>query len=405
MRPCPTRNGLILAALLASCGQLVLGAPTAPTADIDPWFETSTTSPGLAGALKARRREEDASVLDPEESGFQGLDARSFPPRIPGIPGKPSIPPPPPPRGPRTGPGNGIPRPVPRPAQPRPRPVTPPRPHPPPPAPVAHPIPAGTNPNKGPGLGNEPKPMSYYEKEGTAKLNMYQERIRSRAPDTLIVETEAEVAKHPKFAAFLDINKNNELDLVKQDVRLDDSQELKMLKEFTSAELGFSMKDIRNLRQISVHPIRNHMVLINRGTYDADGKIILYQDAFNANNIGQGAKRIPLNEMGMQNFKSVAGDKTKNLRAVFLMNVQNKEFWGITRECYNARGQPFSEVLTFERGTAEFNRFMGSPSFSSKFLSFANHHNAIDNKVPQRVIVMPEQHANSGGKLTVAVVF
>ncbi|KAG6099711.1 hypothetical protein E4U30_006153 [Claviceps sp. LM220 group G6] len=399
MRFHPTQNGLLLAALLASCGQLVHGAPIVPTADIDPWQGSTSASHRLAGVLEPRRREVDEAIPELDGSTLREVFARSFPPRLPG---KPPVPPPPPPV-PRPRP---VPAPMPRPRPaPAPRPVTPPRPLPPAPKPEAKPIPHNENPGQGTGTGAEPKSMQHYEQEGTKQLHMYETKAKSHEPDTVIVATEAEVAHHPKNGAFLDINKNDELRLEKQDVRLDDGPSLKVLKEFNSQELGFSMKDVGNLKQVAVYPSKSHAQFINRGTYDPNGRIILYQDAFKDLNVGQGAKKIPLNEMGMQNFKSVAGEKTKNLKAVFLMDVQNKEFWAITRESYNARKQPFKEILTFPRGSPEFNRFMGSPNFSSKFYSFANHHNAIGNKVPDKVIVMTREHPNSGGKLTVAVTF
>ncbi|KAG5983916.1 hypothetical protein E4U55_006699 [Claviceps digitariae] len=404
MRFRPAQNGLLLVALLASCGQLIRGAPLASTADIDPWLDATATSPGLTAAPEARRREVevDESIHEPDDSHLQGLLARGFPPHIPG---KPPTPPPLP--VPRPVPARPLPIPkVPRPVT-APRPVTPPRPEPPAPEPHAAPIPNNVNPGPGRGVGAEAKPMHVYELAGSKQLEMLDARIKSHAPDTLIVETEADVAKHPKNTAFLDINKNDELMLDTQDVRIHSGGELEILKEFGSPEIGFSMKGVGVLKQIAAYPRGSHAQFMNRATYDPEGRMIIFQDAFNELNVGKGAKRIPLNEMGLQNFMNVAGDKAKNLRAVFLMDVQNKEFWAITRECYNARGQPFTQILTFERGTAEFNRFMGSPNFNSKFFSFANHHDALGNKVPYKVIVIPMQHAEEGkvGKLTVGIVF
>ncbi|KAG6010739.1 hypothetical protein E4U21_004127 [Claviceps maximensis] len=396
MRLRPAQNGLLFAALLASCGRLIRGAPLTSTADIDPWIDAAAVSPELAGALKARRDEVN-------ESDLTWLLVRSFRPRLPG---KPPAPPPLPPSHPAPIPVTPRPAPHPRPKQPRPpHPVTPPRPHPPSPKPGSGPKNNDQNPGRGSGTGDEPKAMETYERAGAEQLDMYKKRVESHEPDTLVVETAAEVAKHPQNKAFLDIYKNDELNIEMQDVRTDDSLELKIIREFTSHEIGFSMKELGHLKQVSVYSAKSQGRLINRGTYDPQGRVILYQDAFKDLNVGQGAKKIPLNEMGMQNFKSVAGDKTKNLRAVFLMDVQNKEFWAITRECYNARRQSFNEILTFEHGSPEFNRYMGSPNFKSKFYSFANHHGSIANKTPDKVVVIPKQHEKSGGKLTVAIVF
>lgn len=87
------------------------------------------------------------------------------------------------------------------------------------------------------------------------------------------------------------------------------------------------------------------------------------------------------------------------------MDIQNKEFWDIIRKSYNEKRQKFDQVLTFESGSSQFDRIMGSPNFGSKFLGFGHHHNAIGDKIPDKVIVIPKDVAGAERKLTVAVVF
>lgn len=317
----------------------------------------------------------------------------------------PKPPPPPPPPLPRPVPAP-IPKgpaPKPNPIAPAPRPKTPPRPDPPKPDPAAKPIPPSENPGQGPGKGDEPKAMDSYQRAGVAQLGMYETTARGNKADTPIVQTQQELAKYGKNEAFLDFRKNSAYKIDKQSVRLDDSVDLKVVKNFRSTELGFDSKSVRGMTQISVYVEKSSGSPIMRGTYDHEGGFIVYQTAFKKDNKVPGAT--PLNEMSMQSFISAAGDKTKNLKAVFLMDVQNKEFWAITRQNYNDLKQPFTQVLTFQRNTPQFDRYMGSPNMNSKLYSFANHHNAIGNKIPTSIIVIPKQAENSGNKLTAAVIF
>lgn len=55
------------------------------------------------------------------------------------------------------------------------------------------------------------------------------------------------------------------------------------------------------------------------------------------------------------------------------------------------RCKTFDQVVTFQKGTPQFNRLMGSPNLSSKFFAFTNHHNAIGNKLPIKIVLMPKQ--------------
>lgn len=263
-----------------------------------------------------------------------------------------------------------------------------------------------SNPGAGPGLGNDPKPMPSYENAGISQLSNYQTAITKKVPDTKIVESEEDVAKEPVNRAFLDIHKIDELQLDTSLMRIDQEAEFSVLKtKFDQSMLGFNMRSENNNHQITITPNKQPGVVIMRTTYNKGGKFIIFQDAFKEKNVGTGAKKLQLNEMVMQNFLTVAGEKSNKLEVVFFMNIQNKEFWAITKQNYHDKGKPLSEMLRFQRGSPQFNRFMGSPNVHSKFFGFANHHGAIGNKIPKEFIVIPRQVEGSGGKLTVALTF
>lgn len=260
--------------------------------------------------------------------------------------------------------------------------------------------------------------MNTYETKGKQQESAYEAAIKSGNDDTPIVGTEAELSGHEPNKAFLDITKNDQYKVSDEIVTLSDIG-LKELKNFRAGELGFDIQSSKRLQQTVVKNVPGDPAAnpasgdtINRGTYDTSGNFIVYQDAFKEANTVTGAKKTPLNEMGAQNFIRAAGDNAKNLKAAFLTDVQNKEFWGITRQNYNDMKQPFSQVLTFKSGTPQFDRYMGSPNFGSKWLSFINHHNAIGNAVPDKIVVIPKDYELPGSKppvtvgtLTAAVVF
>lgn len=168
------------------------------------------------------------------------------------------------------------------------------------------------------------------------------------------------------FEAFWDIRQMPEYLIDPQSSALAGEQDLKVLRNFVSPELGFSFKKDQGAAPVHRITVYNEATKqpINAGTYDTDGKFIVFAAAFKENQAGiPPAKRIPLNEMGMQNFLTAAGEKAKNLKAAFLFDVQNKEFWAITKQNYDDMKQSFDKVLTFERGSPQFDRYMGSPKF------------------------------------------
>ncbi|KAK2599120.1 hypothetical protein QQS21_005381 [Conoideocrella luteorostrata] len=237
--------------------------------------------------------------------------------------------------------------------------------------------------------------MDFYENAGVTQLNMYDKAIKDRKPETRMVEAESDINEENKNKVFLNVRSCDKYTVDDKKMMVTDSPSLELLLNFKSDELGFDIKSpAAFVVETSVHLKGNGGSLINRGTYDEGGRFIVYQDAFKE---ADTAKKVPLNEMGMQNFLNAANpksQKSQNFKTAFLMDVQNKEFWEITRQNYNDLKQPFSQVLTFRRGTPQFNRYMGSPNFNSKFYSFANHHDSIGNKIPTSIVVIPKQVEN-----------
>jgi hypothetical protein len=245
--------------------------------------------------------------------------------------------------------------------------------------------------------------MSDYEQAGAKQIKNYNEAVASDTEDTPILESKEEVAKHPLNTAFLDYRKNTGYRAT-----TDASKKLSSLQSvwaYSEEELGFNIRDTDKVTQITVRKSdANEDQLVTEGSYDPEGKIIVYQNAFKEQNV-QVTDPIPLNEIAMQNFIRVAGDNTRNLKAAFITDIQNKGFFDITRKNYNDKHENFKTVLTFKAGTAEFNRYIGSDNVKSKMFSFINHHNAIGNKKIEKIVVAPMQADKADHELSIAIVF
>ncbi|KAI1840390.1 hypothetical protein JX266_013398 [Neoarthrinium moseri] len=399
------RTALFITASIGGISRLALAAPVvsisqvARSGDIAGNNSLATVDIDLKGETGITTRNADDLGLGETYHGVD-IETRMTIPRPP-TPPKLPVPPPPP-----------VPRPLPPVVIPKPKPADPvtvpgsPRPPPPPPKADWKPIPATENPGQGYGKGNDPKSMDEYAVAGKTQVDNYEAIMRSNRPDVLTVSSKAELEGSRPNEAFLDIRNNPDYQIVEVTFH---PREINELKIFKASELGFEIKQSRLVQLTVRNP--NDAQPISQALYDPDGNYIMYQVAFKDGN--KATDKVPLNEIGMQNFLRVAGpdkaknkpDSTKNFKAAFLMDIQNKEFWGITRQNYNDMKQPFSEVLTFNRGTPQFDRYMGSPNIKSKFFSYGNHHNAIGNKVVDKIIIIPKQAENSGGKFTAALIF
>ncbi|CAG8956015.1 hypothetical protein HYFRA_00008871 [Hymenoscyphus fraxineus] len=249
------------------------------------------------------------------------------------------------------------------------------------------------------GLGELPKAMEFYAEKGRKQLNIYEEIVRSNKKDTETVLTKEDLVKHRKDSAFIDVTKSAEYEVYEIENWIDESFAY-LPKLYKSEEIGIGLNRVPVLTTTTVYT-EDTMGLICRATYADDGQFIIYQHAYKEND---GVGEIPINEIQMQNFFAASKENAKNFRAAFFENIQNKEFWAITRENYNDMKQPYTKALTFERGTPQFDRYMGSPNIWSKFWGFGNHHNALGKPIPMRIIITPTQVPNSFG-LGAAIVF
>lgn len=409
MRPLLVGRALLFATFLGTLSRLCSGAAVVQTAyNIESrvasrgfyafWLRPQPSRLGNEANDSPHDEDDTISPRQIDAQYANGIFSRGLGSFIGKIPGKSEPPPPPPLPPPRPGPGS-----VPPPRRPGDRKTTPDRPEPPPPGENWVPIGKDINPGQGNGLGDDLKQMGTYESAGSQKQKDLIAAVRGDTNDVPIVKTNEELAGYPKNGAFLDLNQDKRYKVKEKMVSLADS-ELRALKNFRTPDLGFNFKGPGKLLAMTVRDSKksDSSEAITRATYHKEGEFIIYEKAFKGNNVPDG---LPLNEMNMQIFKDVAGDKTKNFKAAFLMDIQNKEFWGITRQNYDDMKQPFTEVLTFKTGTPQFDRYMGSPNLNSKFFSFINHHNALGNKVPVKIVVIPKQVENSAGQLTAAVVF
>ena len=377
MKHFSTKNALLITASLGYLSRLALAAPVIQI--------TEGTSIGRNSTLVSADQEDQAKIVP-----RWGIDPIIPEPHIP----EPDIPVVERPPGTEPGPV------VPRPSVPE-----HPEPHPNPPAPHAdwEPIPAKTNPGQGQGKGDDPKSIEEYEEKGKKVMENYEEVVKSDKPDTLIVQTEAELKDHDDKKAFLNFHKhggyktNNDNEV--------EFRSFKSLQNFKSSEIGFDIAPETKVTRVTVadkNDDKNNVIIIS--SYDPKGDFIVFQSAFKKGN-NEIPGHVPLNEMNMQNFIKVAGHNTKNVRAAFIENIMNKGFFDITRQNYNDMKQPFDKMLTFNRGTPQFDRFMGSEIIWSKVVSFTNHHNAIGNKIIEKIVVVPKQAKNSDEELAVAIVF
>jgi hypothetical protein len=232
--------------------------------------------------------------------------------------------------------------------------------------------------------------MQTYSSRGERALTSYEAAIKANKPDAITVTSKEGLKSHGKNEAFLDMQKltGSYIVDVKPDTWFRGDSAHKTLLNFKSSDIGFEINKSLNFKKIIVRNFGSHEA-INTASFDPDGRFVVWEAAFKqANDV---ADAIPLNELGMQSFIKAVGAKTKNLKVAFLANIQNKEFWAITRQNYNDKKAGFDRVLTFERGTEQFKRYMGSPNLGSKFYAFANHHRAISNRVPSKIVIMPKQ--------------
>jgi hypothetical protein len=242
------------------------------------------------------------------------------------------------------------------------------------------------------------------EAKGKAQLASYLSILARGGPDSEIFKTDSEVAKAISggHKAFLDVKSQQEYVYSSNPGKGSVVGDLENLKMFRTEDFGFPLTPNYLVTEIRISRNRERSKPgastntnqdtpgnIIKMTVDPGGRFFVIQDSYKKDNTGKGT--VPLNEMIMQGFLNVAGSKSKNFKVMFITNIQNRLFWEITRKNYDATGHPFSHVVTFAKDTPEFNRYMGSDNINSNFFGFGNHHNALGNKRPVEIIIVPKQ--------------
>lgn len=265
------------------------------------------------------------------------------------------------------------------------------------------------------------KSTDAYEKDGKDRMNELTNTLRSKTSDVVLVDDHKELSKFPKNRAFQKLTEMPNYTILKKPVTVHD---IKSFEAFTPAELGFAYKPGDKLMEYATVDtdqlektkdgwakdkdgnIKGAEYPVVRATYDPDGKYIIYQEAYKNTQPEEGDK-LPIPEIGMQNFLDFTGDKAKHLKVALLANIKNEQTWDMTRDTYNELKIKFDQRKTFEKGTKEFDRFVGSPNFGSKFFGYGNHHNAIGNKIPYKVTIVPKQAVGKKDfdEMTIAVFF
>lgn len=242
----------------------------------------------------------------------------------------------------------------------------------------------------------------------------YEAAIASNRADTKAVTDLCEVDVGPPPIAFADIF-SSQIDprpyYITPDigVSVDKYPELSLFKQAdTGVDLSgknFPEYDIRNDEKATSKTI-------NEGGYDKGGTFIVANIAFKGND--QKAKddpsRVPNNDMTWQAFaKAATKNNVKNLKVIYLRDVQNAGMWAITQTNYSERKIDLSTIEVWDASTPQgeiwFNRFLGSDNVSGKILTLTNHHQALGNKKILKIITIPKQ-ATSGtsSKYTAALV-
>jgi hypothetical protein len=267
----------------------------------------------------------------------------------------------------------------------------------------------GNPKNEQPGTGNPGDAPTAAEVEATegkgkAQLASYTSVLARGGPDSEIFKTKEEVDKATSngHKAFLDVKSQPQYIYSSNPGKGSVVGDLENLKMFRTEDFGFPLTPNYLVTEIRITKSRDQPKAgantntnqdtpgnIVKMTVDPGGRFFVMQESYKKDNLDIG--KIPLNEMVMQGFLNVAGAKSKNFKVMFITNIQNRLFWEITRKNYDATGHPFSHVVTFAKDTPEFNRYMGSDNINSKFFGFGNHHNALGNKRPVEIIIVPKQ--------------
>ncbi|RDL42244.1 uncharacterized protein BP5553_02223 [Venustampulla echinocandica] len=299
--------------------------------------------------------------------------------------------------------------------------------------PAGHPGGAAEVPRLGSGLGiGNAKSMEEYRIKGSERISGYEAAVSANRPDTRVVDDASQVkVEEPGLQeSYLNIFKNKAYFEFGDDRGMRGA-DLRELTAFKAEHLGLDPSSIKQMKQITIkpkiedstkgtsNPSQNNPPptdFISQGGYDREGRYIIAQGGFKANDkTPAGQQRVPVHEIAWQAFASVAKEskgaqasRTKNLKVIFLMDIQNKGFWSIADRNYKEAGIPTNQMAVWERGdaaaTTRFERFVGSDNINGKVIALTNHHNAIGNKKLARIITLPKEAPGSQNRFTAALV-
>jgi hypothetical protein len=244
------------------------------------------------------------------------------------------------------------------------------------------------------------------EVAGKRQWDAYLAAVRKHAQDTKIIQDKSQLPASAGGVktAFLDVQSVKGYQIKSKKISNPTQGNLHSIGLFDEDETSLIIKNTEMAQEVQIVPSADTGKSIVKMTIDSGGRYFIMQDSFKATD--QTGSGIPLNEMVMQNFLDVAGTNADKFTVMFIVNIQNQEFWNVVRASYDEAKKPFDRVLTFtpEKQKAAFERFMGTPNISSKLFGFQNHYNAIGKKTPKSIIVIPKQSPDADD-LSIALVF
>jgi hypothetical protein len=248
--------------------------------------------------------------------------------------------------------------------------------------------------------------LAVIEAAGRRQWEAYNAAIKAHTRDTKIVSDKSKLPAEAggSRSAFLDVQSVKGYQIKTKKISNPTQGNLKSISLFRKAETSVDIKNTEAAQEIQIVPSADTSKSIVKMTIDAAGRYFVMQDSFKATD--QTGSGIPLNEMVMQNFLHVAGKNSKDFAVMFIVNIQNQEFWNVVRASYDEIGKPFDRVEEFtpENNKVAFDRFMGTPNINSKLFGFANHYDALGKKKPLSIVVIPQQYKHAD-ELSIALVF
>jgi hypothetical protein len=252
-----------------------------------------------------------------------------------------------------------------------------------------------------------PRSIAEIETAGRRQWEAYNAAVKIHTRDTQVVQDTSQLPASTSGArtVFLDVRSVKGYRIQSKKISNPTSGNLKSISLFRNEEIGgFDIKNNQAAQQIQINPSSgaDAMKSIIKMTIDDGGRYFIKQDSFKATD--QTGSGIPLNEMAMQSFLRVAGANADKFSVMFIVNIQNQEFWNVVRANYDDYKAPFEKVLAFKAGTVAFNRLLGTQNINSMLFGFQNHYIALGRKMPTRIIVIPKEVPNAG-ELSIALVF